>query len=59
MTHKNKLLTEKQILEMIPLSRVAFLDGVKSKIFPQPIYFGKLKFWHEDEINKLLQEGTK
>lgn len=59
MTLNDKLLSEKEVLALIPLSRSAWLKGVSDEIFPAPIFFGKLKFWHEKDISVLLKRGTK
>ena len=59
MTLNDKFLSEKEILKLLPVSRSAWLNGVSNGEFPAPIFFGKLKFWHEKDISELLQRGTK
>lgn len=57
---KHKLLREREILEIVPISRKAWLDGVEAGDYPKPIRWGKkLKFWREQDIIELLTEGTK
>jgi len=59
MTNNDKLLTEKQVLAIIPVSRVTWLNGVTDGKFPSPIFFGRRRFWRKEEIDKLFEEGTK
>ena len=59
MTQNDKLLSEKEVLQLLPLSRATWIRGVKKGTFPTPVYFGKLKFWHIDKINELIEKGTK
>lgn len=57
---ENKMLTEKQVLDMIPVCRQTWLDGVKDGRFPEPIKFGlRLKFYREEIIHQLMKEGIK
>lgn len=58
--NENKLLSEREILEIIPIGRKGWLTGVKDGIYPQPIKWGKkLKFWREKDILQLMMEGPK
>lgn len=59
MIDKLNMLTEKQVLALVPFKRGAWLRGVKRGVFPEPKYYGKLKYWDRDAIEKLLREGTK
>ena len=54
------LLNEREVLEILPVSRSAWRRGVEGGIYPQPIKMGKkLKFWKRKEIELLTIEGTK
>jgi len=62
MTKPEKLLTIKEICNpggIIPISRTAFLRGIKEGIYPKPTYFGKLIRWKECDILELREKGTR
>ncbi|MGD9667834.1 MAG: helix-turn-helix transcriptional regulator [Hyphomicrobiaceae bacterium] len=59
-TTNEKLIRLPEVLEIIPVSRAHWLDGVKRGIYPEPIKLGmKLNFWRLSDIQKLLNGGTK
>ena len=46
----------REVLELIPLSRTTWDDGVKSGIFPQPIYLTERTVaWRASDINDLIK----
>ena len=46
----------KEVLELIPLSRSTWDDGVKSGIFPQPINLTERTVaWRASDINDLIE----
>jgi len=59
MTNQDKLLTEKQVLDVIPVSRTTWLNGVESEIYPRAVYFGRRRFWRKEDIDLLKEKGTK
>lgn len=59
MTNQDKLLTEKQVLDIIPVSRVTWINGVEAGMFPRAVYFGRRRFWKQEDIDKLFHKGTK
>jgi len=49
-----KLIRLKQVLEIIPVSRSTWLDGVTKKIYPAPVRFGKrVTAWRYSDIKAL------
>ena len=55
-THPTCLLRIKQVLELIPVSRATFWNGVKSGRFPKPFKNGRCTFWRADEIQALIEK---
>lgn len=53
-----KLLREKQVLALVPVSRATWWAGVKTGRYPKPIKLGpRITVWRFEDILKLT-EGT-
>lgn len=59
MTNQDKLLTEKEVLDIIPVSRTTWISGIAREIYPRAIYFGRRRFWRKEDIDLLKEKGTK
>jgi prophage regulatory protein len=54
-----KLLREKQVLEILPIGRSTWWAGVKAGRFPQPVKLGpRITAWRAEDINRLIQAGA-
>jgi len=54
------LLRLSSILELIPVSKSAWWDGVKNRVYPQPVKLGKrMTAWRASDIARLIQEGVR
>jgi predicted DNA-binding transcriptional regulator AlpA len=52
----DRLLRINQVLELIPLSRTAWYNGIRSGLFPQPIRLGSRSvFWRLSDIERLIE----
>jgi predicted DNA-binding transcriptional regulator AlpA len=50
------LLTADQVIEVIPVTKRQWLDGVRAKRFPKSVRFSiKLMFWRVDDIRAYIQ----
>jgi len=55
---EEKLVRLRDFIDEIPVSRSTFLNGVKEKIYPQPVRLNKrVVAWKLGEIKKLMQDG--
>lgn len=55
----DSLLRLRQVLEIIPVSKATWWNGVYSGRYPQPIMLGpKTACWKESEIRQLADEGV-
>lgn len=53
---RDRLLRLRQVLEIIPVSRSAWYDGVRSGHFPQPVQLGPRSVaWRESDVRALMQ----
>jgi prophage regulatory protein len=53
-----RLLRIRQVLEIIPVSKSTWWQGVKDKKFPAPIKLGpRTTCWYESDIQRLLDEA--
>ncbi len=56
---KDRLLRLPQVLEIIPISRTSFWNGVKSGIYPQGVKLGpRTRAWSESEIMGIVKKGV-
>jgi len=47
----------KQVLQLIPISKTAFYDGIQSGIYPKQVKLGKRSSaWKISDIRKLIAE---
>ena len=47
-----------QILQVLPISRSTWWEGVKSGRFPQPVKLGpRTTAWRSDDIRRLVEKG--
>ncbi len=49
------LLRLKQVLELIPVSRATFLNGVRDGRFPKPLKNGRCVFWRSRDIYEFIK----
>jgi len=55
----DSLLRLPQVLELIPVSRSAWWNGVKSGRFPRPVKLGpRTTAWRKSEVLKVIKEGA-
>ena len=61
MNHQNsmqpnsqKLYRINQVLEVIPVSRTTWWNGVRDGRFPKPIRNGRMTFWKSEDIESLI-----
>ena len=53
-----RLLREKHVLEMLPISRSTWWAGVKSGRFPKPLKLGpRITVWRLEDVRGLLENG--
>jgi predicted DNA-binding transcriptional regulator AlpA len=52
----NRLLRLKQILELIPISKTTFYEGVRQGRFPSPVKLGRCSFWRKEDIENIIEE---
>lgn len=50
----DRFMRQAEILRRIPLAQGAWEAGVRSGDFPQPLIFGKTRFWLRDEFDAWL-----
>ena len=56
----DRLLRAKEVLEIIPISKSAWYQGVKEGRYPQPVKLGpRTTCWRESDINQLVENGIK
>ena len=52
------LMREKKVLQIIPVSRSCWWQGVRNGIFPQPVRISKrITAWRSVDIQKIVDEG--
>ena len=45
---------------IIPISKSSWWNGIKLKIYPQPIRFGKrMRLWRVDDIRQLIENSER
>ncbi len=52
------LLRLKHILELVPVSRSTFLEGIRTNRFPKPFKNGRCTFWRVEDIRMLIEQMT-
>jgi len=52
---EDRLLRDKQVLEIIPMSRAAWWTGVREGRFPQPVRLGRITCWRLSDIQRLVK----
>ncbi|MGA1863235.1 AlpA family phage regulatory protein [Deferribacter thermophilus] len=55
---QERLLRLKEVLEIIPVGRSTWYEGIKKGIFPKPIKLGRSSFWKLSDIQKLIEDAT-
>lgn len=54
-----ELIRLKQVLEILPLSKSTWWDGIKKGIYPKPIKLSpRVSCWRLDEITELASKGV-
>lgn len=48
----------KQVLQLIPVSKTTFWNGVNSGRFPKPVRNGRCTFWRVEDIRELIENIT-
>lgn len=51
---QKKLLRLPAVLELIPVSKTVWYQGIKSGEYPKPIKVGRASMWLESEIMELI-----
>ncbi len=51
----NALIRLPQVLEVLPICRSSFYNGIKSGDYPQPIHIGRTSAWRTADIVDLLE----
>ena len=51
---KKKLLRLQAVLELIPVCKTVWYQGIKSGEYPEPIKVGRSSMWLESEIMELI-----
>lgn len=49
------LLRLKQVLELIPVSKATFLNGVRVGRFPKPVKNGRCVFWRSQDVHDFIK----
>lgn len=58
-TRPDRLLREREVLNILPIGRASLWAGVKSGRYPQPVKLGpRTTCWRESEIIRLIEMGT-
>lgn len=53
----SRLLRLQSVLDMFPVSRAAWYQGIKEGKYPQPVRLGKRSVaWHESEVLQLIEK---
>ena len=45
----------KQILQFIPIGQTTWRNGVRNKIFPQPVKIANVHLWKVEDIKNLIE----
>lgn len=57
---KHGFLRLKQVLELVPLSRSAWYEGIRKGVYPSPIKLGaRASAWRASDIQNLLDRLSK
>jgi prophage regulatory protein len=55
----NGLLRLSTVLELVPVSKSAWFEGIRSGIYPKPVKLGKrMSAWRASDIARLIEEGV-
>ena len=55
-----QLIRLNKVLEMIPVGKSSWWNGVKSGLYPKPVYVGpRMPAWHLAEIVDLTKNGIR
>lgn len=52
----NCLLRLKQVLELIPVCKASFYNGIKAGFYPQPLKIGRSSFWRYVDIVAVIEK---
>ena len=56
---EERLIRLPQVLEIYPVGRTTWLNGVKEGTYPQPVRLGKrITAWRETDIKRLCREAS-
>lgn len=59
MSTNDRLLRLPQVLEIIPISKTNFYEGMKRGAYPPPIKHGaRASFWRMSDILRIVEGGT-
>ena len=55
----NRLLRIHEVLQLVPVSRATWYQGIKDGIYPAPVRLGKRSVaWRERDIQAILENGV-
>lgn len=58
-TRPDRLLREREVLQILPIGRASLWAGIKSGRYPRPVKLGpRTTCWRESEILRLVAGGT-
>ncbi len=59
MTENDRLLRLWQVLEILPISRSAWYQGIKAGKFPKPVKLGpRISAWKYSDIIQIIERGV-
>jgi prophage regulatory protein len=54
-----RLISRKEVLKRIPISETTWYRGIREGRFAKPVRLGvRLRGWHEEEIEALIEKGV-
>jgi len=56
---KQQYLILPEVLQIIPMSRTKWYEGIKRGVFPPPIKFGRSSLWKREDIEMLIETLSK
>ena len=55
-TSPRRLYRIKQVLEVIPVSKTTWWNGVRDGRFPKPIRNGRMTFWKSEDLESFMDQ---
>lgn len=55
-TSQRRLYRIKQVLEVIPVSKTTWWNGVRDGRFPKPIKNGRMTFWKSEDLESFMDK---